>query len=666
MRFKTFIQFFEDRRKVYELLIGLGLLCVLTIFAAARFLDPFEMLFFDLHFKLRGERVFPKQIMVAGVDEASLDAFGRWPWSRDKHAKLMDILNHPSFRPKSIAFDMLFEERDPNSPKGDEDLIYRTKEFGGKIFMSYFFEKSPNAVYAERYERHPEKEKRLEDFALPNVISMPEDLEQYEKVSLPFLELAEKSQLAFVNTPADTDGRTRRAQLLARYQGKIYPSEDLLIALDFWGASVKDVTVEKRAIRIKTQTAGERIIPINSKGELLINYYASSEKLPTVSYLAVLDAGKAWMQGGKPELLRGLKDKILLVGVSALGIGDRRTTPFYRYEPGVTLHAQVIANIVENKFLMRLPVGYSIAALWLLGLAVIYATMLSTIHRSLPLGLFLMASYFLYTHIFFLQGKWLDFAVQALSLVIVFIGITSFRYFTALEELKRTQDQLIQSAKMASLGELSSGIAHEFRNILNAVNLNVECVLRPDLPPEKVQKYSDMLRRIMTSSNQILEGLLMFSRQSQSAKTKGNLKVAVQDTLLILEKEMMRHQISLETDLKDIPEIPFDRGQVSQVVMNMVNNSRDALKDRPNKQVKISLAEENTMIRLDIADNGSGIPPQVLKRLFQPFVTSKPAGKGTGLGLSVCHGIIRNHGGDIKVTTAQDKGTTWHIYLPKS
>ena len=139
-----------------------------------------------------------------------------------------------------------------------------------------------------------------------------------------------------------------------------------------------------------------------------------------------------------------------------------------------------------------------------------------------------------------------------------------------------------------------------------------------------------------------------------------------QSDFLILEKEMMRHQIRLETDLKDVPEIPFDRGQVSQVVMNMVNNSRDALKDRENKQIKISLTEETAMLRLDIADNGSGIPPQVLKRLFQPFVTSKPAGKGTGLGLSVCHGIIKNHGGDIKVTTAQNKGTTWHIYLPKA
>ena len=70
------------------------------------------------------------------------------------------------------------------------------------------------------------------------------------------------------------------------------------------------------------------------------------------------------------------------------------------------------------------------------------------------------------------------------------------------------------------------------------------------------------------------------------------------------------------------------------------------------------------MVQLDIGDNGTGIPPQVLQRLFEPFVTSKAAGKGTGLGLSVCHGIIRNHGGSITVTTAKDKGTTWHIDLP--
>lgn len=663
--FTKLLKTFEDPRKLYELAIGIVLLILLSLFAAFRSFDAFEMLFFDLHFKIRGARPLPSNIVIVGIDEASLEAFGRWPWSRDKHAKVIDVLNHNAFRPSALLFDMLFEERDPRFPKADDELLYRAQKFKNRLYMSYFFESGLDPTYTERYERHPEKEKRLEDFALPASDEVPEHLENYDKVSLPFLELAQASRLVFVNTPTDPDGRTRRSQLLATYHGKIYPSSDLLAAVDHWGASVKDIRLRKRAIEVETPQ-GRKRIPINSHGELLINFYGSFEHLPMYSFLGILDAGTAWIRGKRPDLLLQLKDKILLIGLTAVGTEDRRTTPVDRDGPGVHLHAHTMGNILDQQFLTRAPLSYSLLALWMLGLAVVLCTMSLKITRSLLAGLGLLVLYFGCTHVFFLKGYWVDFVAPATTAVILFIGITSFRYFTALEELKRTQDQLVQAAKLASLGEMSAGIAHEFRNILNAVNLNAEALTRPGLPPEKVAKYGDMLKRIMTSANQILEGLLLFARQSQSVKAPGNLKACIQDTLIILEKEMIRHQIELTTELDDVPEISFDRGQISQVVLNMVNNSRDALKDRENKKIKLALKEEPANLRLDIEDNGAGIPPQVLKRLFQPFVTSKPVGKGTGLGLSVCHGIIRNHGGEIKVTTAQNQGTTWHIHLPKT
>jgi signal transduction histidine kinase len=664
--FTSIKKFFEDPRKLYELAIGLVLLLLLTAVTVFRSLDALEMLFLDLRFQLRGVRPFPQNIVVVGVDEASLDAFGRWPWSRDKHAKLIDMLNHKAFRPEALFFDMLFEERDTRFPHGDDELLYRAQKFKSNLFMAYFFEKGINTAYTERYERHPEKEKRLEDFAISESGDAPEDLEVYDKVSLPFLELSQAAQLVFVNTPTDRDGRTRRAQLLAKYNGKIYPSADLLLALQHWGAGVKDIRLSKREIVIENQAFGRKTVPINSRGELLINFYGPSHLVPAASFLGILDSGKGWMQGKDPELLNSLRDKILMVGLTALGTEDRRTTPVDRDGPGVNLHAHTLANILEQWFLARAPLGYSLAGLWITGLLTIFCTMLLKITRCLPAVFSLILVYFGITQLIFVNGLWMDFASAGLSIVVLFIGITSFRYFTALEELKRTQAQLIQAAKLASLGEMSAGIAHEFRNILNAVNLNAEMLTKPDLPPEKVLKYGEMLKKIMTSANAILEGLLLFARQSGSVKAPGNLKKVMEETMLLLEKEMIRHQIELTVELDEVPEISFDRGQISQVLMNMVNNSRDALKDRENKQIKIALKDDVKTLRIDIEDNGSGIPPQVLKRLFQPFVTSKAAGKGTGLGLSVCHGIIRNHGGEIKVTTVQNQGTTWHIHLPKA
>lgn len=663
------MEFFKGGRKFYELLLGMILILLMTSVAFFRLLDPFEMLFLDLRFHLRGTKPFPKDIVIIGVDESSLDAFGRWPWPRDKHAKLVDLLSRESFRPNSLAFDMLFEQKEAGltpSGSGDADLAYRSKNFQNQIVMSYFFEKSPvNSFYIERYERDLEKEKRLETFALKTSESPPEYIEEYQKVSLPFSELADFADLAFVNTPSDADGRTRRTQLLGKYRGKIYPSLDLQVVLHYLGASMEDVRLENDAIVVEKSRVGPRRIPISSRGEMLINYYGGSEAIPSASFLQVLDSGKAWIQGAKPELLKSLKDKIVLVGVTALGIGDRRTTPYNRYEPGISLHAHTIANIIQENYLVRAPAWVSCAAMVGVGIFVILVTMLGRITRSFPFVLAAILIYFLAAQILFTKGIWIDFAVQTFTFVVVFISITSFRYFTALEELKRTHNQLIQSAKMASLGELSAGIAHEFRNILNAINLNVEVALSPNLTPERKEKYALMLKKIMTNATLILEGLLTFSRQSQAVKTPGNLKETVLDTLLLVEKELIRHTIESKTDLAEVPEISYDRGQISQVIMNLMNNARDALKDRPSKEIKLTLREDGDFLRIDIADNGTGIPPQVLKRLFQPFVTSKPAGKGTGLGLSVCHGIIKGHGGDIKVTTVQGKGTTWHIYLPK-
>ena len=654
------LRFLEDPRKGFEFLIGLALLFVLSAIAWTGWIEPLENIFLDFRFLMRGQKPFTAPVAVVGIDESSLDAFGRWPWPRDKHAMLIGLLKHPSFRPAALGYDLLFEHKNPMAPEGDDSLVFQTKDFEHPVVMSYFFEKG----HAASFEKDPAKEKELEKFALPTSDKFPEAMDQADKVSLPFLELAQASDLAFVNTPLDPDGKTRRAQLLMRYEGKIYPSMDLLLVLRQLGLTPKDLKIGKDSLIIEGPANTRRVIPITPKGEMLINYYGPGKAIPSFSFVEVLQAGKAWMLGKDTSQLRSFKDKIVLVGVTALGLGDRRTTSFYEYESGISLHAQAIANILDNKFLARSPRWTAYATLWLSGLFIIILTMSLRITFSLPSVIGAGVFYLGIAQAFFSKGVWMDVAVQELGMVVLFIGITSFRYFTALEELKRTQAQLIQSAKMASLGELSAHMSHEFRNILSAIGLHVQFANQPEHPLETVRQYLTSVNEIIVNANAILNGLLAFSRKSESIKKPGSLKKTVQDTLLLVEKEITRHQIKIVTELSELPEIAYDSGQVSQVLVNMMNNARDALKDRKDKQLSIRLRDSPKGVYLDIADNGSGIPPHVMKRLFEPFVTTKVAGKGTGLGLSVCHGIIRNHGGDITVETAQGKGTTWHIFLP--
>ena len=652
---------FPDKRRLLELSIGILIFLVMSVVASCRVLDGFENLFLDMRFKLRGQKPFPQEIRLVAVDEASIDVFGRWPWARDIHAELLGSLKHPSFRPAVLGYDFLFEHKNPNNPAGDERLGFQVRGLEDRVVMAYFFEKGVGASF----ERNPTREKNLERFALPDSKDF-RGIDQADKVSLPFEEISRSALLAFVNTPVEPDGRTRRAQLLMRYNGKVYPSMDLLMALSFLGARIEDVKLLKDGIYIEKSRLGPRLIPLTGEGSLMINYYGAMDRIQSHSFLEVLKTKREWMKGGPaPELLKSFKDKAVLVGVTALGLGDRRVTPYGEYESGIGLHAQVLANILEGDFLRRAPARVSYGAFLVIGLAAIFLTMFLPISRSLLSVTGLGLAYFFAAHAAFLKGLWVDVAVHELTLAVLFIGITSFRYFLALEELRRAQEQLIHAAKMACLGELSAGIVHEFRNILNAINLNVECCMRPGISPEKMTRYADMFRRIMESANMILEGLLTFARKSESLRVPGNLKKTVENTLLLMEKEMIRHQIEVKTELGEVPEIAYDAGQISQVIMNMMNNARDAFKEDAEKQITLRLGVLHDRVCLQIADNGSGIAPEVLKRLFQPFVTTKVAGKGTGLGLSVCHGIIRNHGGDIKVKTAEGQGTTWQIFLPR-
>ncbi|MBU3759862.1 MAG: HAMP domain-containing histidine kinase, partial [Candidatus Omnitrophica bacterium] len=237
--------------------------------------------------------------------------------------------------------------------------------------------------------------------------------------------------------------------------------------------------------------------------------------------------------------------------------------------------------------------------------------------------------------------------------------------FTALEEIRRTQEQLLHAARMAMIGEVSSGMAHEFRNILHAIKLHVEGCARPGMPPERIQKYMGVIFRTMTNAEQILNGILTFSRKSQSDLKAGSLKKTIEDTLLLLKRELQYQSIQLTVHLETPGLCDHDSGQISQVIMNLLNNARDALRNQDQKVVLIRLREAPGEAVLDLADNGPGIPKEVLKNLFQPFMTTKAEGQGTGLGLSVCRKIMENHGGRITVTTAAGEGTVWHLHFPR-
>ncbi len=238
-------------------------------------------------------------------------------------------------------------------------------------------------------------------------------------------------------------------------------------------------------------------------------------------------------------------------------------------------------------------------------------------------------------------------------------------------ELRRTQAQLVESAKLASLGELAAGVAHEINNPLTAV-LTYSVLLKEKL--EKADKmiitrfpnFPEQLDLIKTAAERcksIADNLLIFSRQSETEMTLVNVSDVISRTFDLIGVQLRRQQIRLIREIQEsIPVFRGNPGQLQQVFTNIVLNAVWVM-DKGG-ELTICAKHDGSTCEVSISDTGPGIPPGNLPRIFDPFFTTKPIGKGTGLGLSIVYGIIQDHHGEITVDSEPGKGTTFYIRLP--
>ncbi|UCE92618.1 MAG: ATP-binding protein, partial [Flavobacteriaceae bacterium] len=261
-----------------------------------------------------------------------------------------------------------------------------------------------------------------------------------------------------------------------------------------------------------------------------------------------------------------------------------------------------------------------------------------------------------------------------------------------LVDLKQTQAQLIQSEKMASLGELTAGIAHEIQNPLNFVNnfSEVSHELLTEMKEELDNGDLEEVRAISKDIEQNLEkinhhghrasdivkGMLQHSRSSSGKKELIDIS-ALADEYLRLAYHGLRAkdksfnakmETNFEENLDKINIVPQDIGRV---ILNLITNAFHAVSERKKESVqpfaptvKVRTKKTGKTIEVVVSDNGKGIPEKALDKIFQPFFTTKPTGQGTGLGLSLSYDIIKAHGGELKVATKENKGTEFKIILP--
>ncbi len=235
-------------------------------------------------------------------------------------------------------------------------------------------------------------------------------------------------------------------------------------------------------------------------------------------------------------------------------------------------------------------------------------------------------------------------------------------------EERRLENSLMQAGKLAAIGQLAAGVAHEINNPLTAINANAQ-MLKMFIPPEDENYESvDLISMAGERAAKVVRGLLDFARQEQYAFESADVNVSICQALDLMRYQLGTADIKVIQNLADdLPEVVASWDHMKSVWLNLLVNARDAVEDLPgNRCIEITTrcATDDKFVQVLLRDNGKGMSAAEAEHIFEPFYTTKDPGKGTGLGLATSHRIIEQHGGEINVVSAPDEGTTFIIRLP--
>lgn len=421
---------------------------------------------YDTFFKLKGNTQAPSEIVIAAIDERSIANLGRWPWSRDKIAKLIDKLS--AMGASVIALDIIYSEKEAHDPVLKES-IYRA----GNVFLPvvFMFEQEGQASRVNLHEfALPVSQKTQNGFA---PISAP-------KVLTPLKELMEVATgLAHINIFPDEDGVIRWEALYIEYQGYLIPVLSLRVATYHLGIPEDRIMVQP-GIGIYW---GRNFVPTDKHGRTLIYYYGGNNHF---KHLSIVDILNGYVN---PEEIEG---KIVLVGATAVGIYDLRVTPMSPALPGVEKHAHMIASLLEGKYIYPSPLSYVILTILLSGIFGISFVKLRALHALLVFGCFLVLLLLLSFYLLAYKGFWLPPSGALLNMLLQFAVITPLRYSLFEREAnfirkvfsnyvtEKVLQELIRNPSLTKLGGERKEITVLFSDLRGFTSLSEK------LPPEEV------------------------------------------------------------------------------------------------------------------------------------------------------------------------------------
>jgi two-component system NtrC family sensor kinase len=245
------------------------------------------------------------------------------------------------------------------------------------------------------------------------------------------------------------------------------------------------------------------------------------------------------------------------------------------------------------------------------------------------------------------------------------MAIMAQSFNTMVETLRDTRDQLVQKEKLASVGQLAAGVAHEINNPLGSVLLYAD-ILRKETPEDNMQQREDLTMIIneATRCKTIVTDLLNFSRQNEVLAQDTDLNALLQELVQEAGKQELFKEVEMAEELDpDLAHIQADPLQLRQLFLNLMSNAAEAMPDGGRLTLRTQTGPTRGFVTVEVEDSGVGIPEENMKKLFTPFFTTKPIGKGTGLGLAIIYGIVKMHQGQISVQSKVGKGTAFAITL---
>lgn len=244
---------------------------------------------------------------------------------------------------------------------------------------------------------------------------------------------------------------------------------------------------------------------------------------------------------------------------------------------------------------------------------------------------------------------------------LTYYRVTAERLGRVCEELRSTSESLRRSERLAALGRLSAGIAHEIRNPLGSIKGAVE-ILTSDLPPgNPKEEFARIVQKEVQRINRLIEDFLRFARPPEPRVSRVKLSDLVSSVVRLIEGQASRQRVRIECRGQEL-ELTADEDQLRQVVLNLCMNGLEAMPEGGRLRIDFHLAGDGKSCILRVSDTGPGVPRRELEHIFDPFYTTKP--HGSGLGLSICHQLVRNHGGELEVEEAPGGGLTFVARLP--